>query len=120
MPTMSWGGKPDSVHLLFLGLDYIFAVAIVQAFEGSTLNFVEGGLTTRNRVSSFKPSRIRSGIERGLWLSRERMVARERVSILLIFVFFPATKLLDSIILNVKPDNGGELMRWGNTLKRWQ
>lgn len=31
-----------------------------------------------------------------------------------------ATKLLDAIIFNLKSDDDGELIRWGNTLKRWR
>jgi len=31
-----------------------------------------------------------------------------------------AAKLLDSIIFNLKSDDDGELIRWGNTLKRWR
>jgi transposase len=31
-----------------------------------------------------------------------------------------AAKLLDTIIFNLKSDDDGELIRWGNTLKRWR
>ena len=31
-----------------------------------------------------------------------------------------ATKLLDNIIFNLKSNDDGELIRWGNTLKRWK
>ncbi len=31
-----------------------------------------------------------------------------------------ATRLMDNIILNLKSSNDGELIRWGNTLKRWR
>ena len=31
-----------------------------------------------------------------------------------------AVKLLDNIILNLKSDDDGELIRWGNTLKHWR
>jgi len=31
-----------------------------------------------------------------------------------------ATKLLDNIILNLKADDDGELIGWGNTLKNWR
>ena len=31
-----------------------------------------------------------------------------------------ATKILDLIILNLKSEDDGELIRWGNTLKRWR
>jgi transposase len=31
-----------------------------------------------------------------------------------------ASKLLDLIILNLKSEDDAELIKWGNTLKRWQ
>ena len=31
-----------------------------------------------------------------------------------------ASRLLDNIILNLKSDDDAELVRWGNTLKRWR
>ena len=31
-----------------------------------------------------------------------------------------ATRLLDNIIFNLKSDDDAELIRWGNTLKRWR
>ena len=31
-----------------------------------------------------------------------------------------ATKLLDTIIFNLKPDDDGDLIRWDNSLKHWQ
>jgi transposase len=31
-----------------------------------------------------------------------------------------AARLLDLIILNLEPDDDGELIRWGNTLRRWR